>query len=80
MGFKSCGLWNGNNGWRSINGGRRRVDDPVALELVHNLKEINRGADIIRVVCQWDLGRLSDCLVSLFPPVKLSAKVHGLTN
>ena len=56
MGFKSRGLWNGNDRWCSINGGRRRVDDPVALELVHNLKEINRGADIIGVVRQWDLG------------------------
>lgn len=76
MSFKCRSFGNGNNGWCSVNGSRRRVDDPIAFEVIHYLKEIDSRADVVSVVCQWNFCRLSDRLISLSPPIRLSTNVR----
>ena len=55
----------GDDGRGAVYGRRRRVDDARAIELACDLEEVDRRGDVVLVICQRDLRRLSDGLVSL---------------
>ena len=48
--LKSCGFWDRDDGWCSINSSRGRVNESVATKFIHNLKKGDRCADVVRVV------------------------------
>ena len=55
VGLKTCCFGNRNDWGSAVNGCTRRVDDLVAVELVHDLQQVDSCCDVVFVVCQWDL-------------------------
>ena len=53
------------DGGRAVDGRAGRVHDAGAVKLGHGLQQVDRRRDVVLIVCQRDLGRLTHGLVCL---------------